>query len=96
MNRECVTECWEKIQPWLDISVLYSHLVSHHIANSVNDYHNLIGGNYPPNKVKGHLLLLLETSDYSPYLFYMCLLKSAAGGSLGHSSAASELKKVGE
>ena len=95
VNQECIKECWEKIQPWLDISVLYSHLVSHHIANSDEDYHNLIGGNYAPSKVKHHLLhkLIPAMSYYGPYLFYMCLLKS---GSLGHSSAASELKRVGE
>lgn len=97
VDQDCVSECWDRIVPWLDIPALYSHLVSHGIANTADDYHHLLG-NHPPSEVKNHLLhkLLPKPSDYGYYLFYMCLLKSAAGGNLGHSSAARELKRVGK
>lgn len=98
VDQDCVSECWNRISPWLDISALYPHLVTLGIANDGDDYHHLIGGNHSPSQVKHHLLhqLIPRASDYGPYLFYMCLLKSAAGGNLGHSSAAKELKSVGE
>lgn len=97
VDQECVEECWSKISPCLDISALYSHMVSHGLVNTDDDYHHLLG-NHPPSEVKSYLLhkILPRVAGYGPYLLYMSLQASSATGHLGHSHATKELKSEGE
>lgn len=97
VSEPCITkfiyqECIDEICEWIDIDVMVSQLLKHHIVNTRDDIHAVTHGQ--PSGKMNYVFSKLCGSKHGFQLFYRCLRESQSNH-LGHKDAADKLEEIG-
>ena len=94
VNKEVFWDCYVRIKPYLDNSLLFPVLMRHNLARDLDDLQRLTEPSHQPHQ---RHLALLELADrggeYGYMLLFMCIHE--ANQSPGHEDAAKILQETG-
>lgn len=95
IDRTAFFRCYQTIQSWLDMNILFGHLMKYGVIKNNEDMMLIANPGYEHQYRMTSLFTMLERTGREGYaLFYMCL-KETSEQSRGHKSAVEELEQYG-